>query len=52
MIRAWWYRLARVWGWERADKPKPRAERMPRDWWRKPPAFDKAWRKNVVGRPF
>ena len=53
MIRAAWYRLMRLFGsWERADKPKARAKRMPRNWWRNPAAFDKRWRKDVVGRPF
>jgi len=51
MIKALWYRIARVWGWEPAE-PKLTAKRMPRDWWKHPPAFDKNWRKDVVGRPF
>ncbi len=25
MMRALWLRLGRVWGWQRAEKPKPKA---------------------------
>ena len=28
MLRAIWCRLARVWGLQRADKPRPKARRM------------------------
>ena len=52
MIRALWLRLGRVWGWQSAEKPKPKAKRMPKHWWRPPPPFDRTWRKNIVGRPF
>ena len=52
MIRALWYRLGRIWGWQPGEKPKPKAKRKPRNWWRNPPVFDKGWRKDVVGRPF
>jgi hypothetical protein len=53
MIAAIWHRLVRLLGsWESADGPRPRAKRLSRDWWRNPPAFDKGWRKDVVGRPF
>ncbi len=52
MIAAWWYRLVRIFGSERAGEPRRKAKRMRRNWWRNPPAFDKAWRKDIVGRPF
>ena len=52
MIRALWLRLGRVWGWQRADKPRPRAKRMPKGWWKPPAPFDQAWRKGIIGRPF
>jgi len=51
MIRAIWLRLGRVWGWERAEKPRAKAKRIPRGWWKTPVRFDRAWRKNIVGRP-
>lgn len=52
MIRALWLRLGRVWGWQQAEEPKPKAKRMPKHWWRPPDPFDPGWRKNIVGRPF
>jgi len=53
MIAAWWYRLVRIFGsWERAGEPRRKAKRMPKDWWRQPPAFNREWRRGVVARPF
>jgi hypothetical protein len=51
MMRALWLRLGRVWGWQRAEKPKPKAKRMPKCWWKRPAPFDRAWRKGIIGRP-
>ena len=52
MIAAWWHRLGRIWGWQRAEKPRPKARRLAKGWWRHPAPFDKGWRKDVVARPF
>jgi hypothetical protein len=52
VIRALWLRLGRVWGWQRADKPRPRAKRMPKGWWKPPAPFDRAWRAGIDGKPF
>lgn len=45
VLRAIWCRLARFWGWQRSEKPKPRAKRLPRGWYRHPPPFDPTWSK-------
>ena len=52
MIRALWLRLGRIWGWQKSQKARPRATRMPRGWWMAPAPFDRAWRKDIKGRPF